>query len=220
MNPRGSKDGHDPSRSPRAPSTTETEHEEECEVTAERSQSEGEEETEDGHGDHSTSGSGSPSTRYQSDSGAIASLSNMATASGTFLKYRRQGGISSGQIGAPPSQASAQPSTRPHDPQTPPRNTSRGQEGDFRAGHIPRYQTQPGYHREVTDARRDHEHNREERTSAALPSARVAEESALGRRPAPRQTLARDQFGLQLIRPPHAPGSASQILPAPGGPAP
>ncbi|KAG9195176.1 hypothetical protein G6011_00296 [Alternaria panax] len=69
MYPRKSKDGHDPSRPPRAPSTTKTQHEEDKDGS---SQSGGEEKTEDGHEDHSISASSSPSTRHQSDWGARA----------------------------------------------------------------------------------------------------------------------------------------------------
>ncbi|KAI4649385.1 hypothetical protein J4E93_003703 [Alternaria ventricosa] len=98
------------------------------------------------------------------------SESDMTTAPEAVLRYRRR-------VDDPPTPLRApqvQTPSRPQDPQTPPRGTSRGLEGDLAcAGEVLRDQTRNEYLRRRSDAQEDHAAHKNAETSSAVARAQA-----------------------------------------------
>ena len=94
----------------------------------------------------------------------------MTAAPEPVLRYRRR-------VDDPPTPLRAprvQTPSRPQDPQTPPRGTSRGLESDLaRAGKVLRDQTRNEYHRRRSDAQENHAAHRNTETSSAVAQAQA-----------------------------------------------
>ena len=95
---------------------------------------------------------------------------DMTAAPEPVLRYRRR-------VDDPPTPLRAprvQTPSHPQDPQTPPRGTSRGLEGDLaRAGEVLRDQTRNEYHRRRSDAQETHAAHRNAETSSAVAQAQA-----------------------------------------------
>jgi hypothetical protein len=119
-------------------------------------------------------GSGASSQYGDEEESEDCRESGAVTASRPDMRYRRRQDNSPTPLQASLQPAPAQRPTRPQDPQTPPRGTSQGFEGDLaRAAQVLRDQTRNEYHRRRADAQHDHEQHANVETSSALARVRA-----------------------------------------------